>query len=153
MRPLVITVFISVLALYGCAEQMVQEDAKSSCAKQGKRAFILSAHEKGVPLLIDAASAQYYCVAPQDVVKVQAPFGAEVINHSDFNGVGILGVSPGMSAEKAGIKAGDIVYEFGDHSVSRSGELQAAIDATAAGMPVPVKLRRNDKEIAVTVRF
>lgn len=153
MRFLAVSVFLSVLAVAGCAEQIVQDDAKSAYAKQGKRAFILSAHEKGIPLLIDSATAQYFCVPPQNVVKLQSPFGAEVVDHSEFNGVGILAVLPGMSAEKAGIKAGDIVYEVGAHPVLGSAELKAAIDASANGTSIPVKLRRNDKDITVTLQL
>ncbi len=98
--------------LCGCAAQMVAHDAQDSCAKQGKKAFIFDAKQSGIPLVIESASAMVLCVGPDDATHLPESFGAEAVSAANFTGAGILSVAPGSVADKAGIKANDIVIEF-----------------------------------------
>ena len=131
------------LILAGCAAQMVASDAKESCAKQGKKAFIFDARQRGIPLLIDSASAMVLCVGPDDVTHLPPAFGADAVSASNLNGAGIVSVSPGAVAAKAGIKPNDIVYEFAGHPIASTADLRAEVNSVGPGDKVSIKLRRS----------
>ncbi len=63
-------------------------------------------------------------------------------------------VSPKGPAEKAGLKSGDVVIEFGGKKVTDSRHLKLQVARTAPGSTVPVKILRDGtpKTIEVTVR-
>ncbi len=65
-------------------------------------------------------------------------------------GVLVRSVIRGSAAEKAGIKAGDVITKVGDRKVASPGEITSALRA-ASGGNVPVTLMRNQKEMTVTV--
>jgi putative serine protease PepD len=70
-----------------------------------------------------------------------------------LNGVGILSVTPGLVADKAGLKSNDIVYDFGGYTVTRAAELRSAIDPMSGGGQAVVKFRRNGHDMQVTAHF
>jgi hypothetical protein len=138
----------------GCATQMVEKNANDSCAAQGKKAFIFDAKQSGIPLLVESASAMVICVGPEGVTHLPTIFGADAVSSSNFNGAGILSVTPGAIADKAGLKPNDIVYEFGDRPIDHARDLGVAIDSMASGDQALIKLRRNGtKGVTVTARF
>ncbi|MEQ1869449.1 MAG: Do family serine endopeptidase [Vicinamibacterales bacterium] len=55
-------------------------------------------------------------------------------------------VAPGGPAEKAGVKAGDVVFEYNGRPVSDTTALQKMVSATKPGTSVPLKVMRNLKE-------
>src|SRR5262249_18057434 len=65
-------------------------------------------------------------------------------------GVLVRSVIRGSAAEKAGIKAGDVITKVGDRKVASPGEITSALRASSSGN-VPVTLIRNQKEMTVTV--
>jgi hypothetical protein len=152
LRPLVLALLGFVLA--GCAAQMVEKDAKNSCAKQGKKAFIFDAHQSGIPLLIDSASAMVLCVGPEDITHLPPAFGADAVSSSNFTGAGILVVNPGAMAAKAGVKPNDIVYEFAGHPITSAADLRTEVNAVTLGEQVHIALRRNGtRDIKLTAQF
>jgi len=116
-------------------------------------AFIFEAKQSGVPLLIESASAMILCVGPDDVTPFPASFGADAISAAKFAGAGILTVSAGSVAEKAGGKAGDIVTEFAGSPIANARELSSYIELVSAGSQVIVKVRRSAKDVVTTARF
>lgn len=69
---------------------------------------------------------------------------------SDTTGVRLTGVSPGSPADKAGIRAGDVITEFGGKPV---GDLYAFTDALQAHQPgdtVQVVVRRDGQSLVFT---
>jgi len=76
-----------------------------------------------------------------------APFQVE-----DEQGVLILEVVPNSPAAKAGIRAGDVLLNLGDRTVSRSEEVQQIVEATPIGSDLSVELRRNGETISLTVQ-
>jgi hypothetical protein len=145
---------VALLLLFaaGCAMQMVEHDAKNSCAVQGKAAFIADAKQSGIPLFIESAHAQYLCVGPDDVTHLPT-FGADVIWASNLNGIGIVSVTPDSVAEKSGLRASDVLHEFAGAPVSRTGELQSAIEKVSPGDEVVIKVRRKGQDTTVTAHF
>jgi len=133
--------------------QMVEHSANDSCAKQGKKAFIVDAKQSGIPLLIDSASAMVLCVGPDEISHLPATFGADAVSASNLGGVGIFAVAPGSAAERAGLKPNEVVVEFAGSPVRRVTELGAAIERTAAGDRAVITLRRRSKDVTVTAQF
>jgi putative serine protease PepD len=58
-------------------------------------------------------------------------------------------VSPGGPADKAGIKAGDVIVEFDGHKVASADDLVVAIRAKSVGDEVSMKVRRGSETISV----
>lgn len=142
-----------VLMFDGCAMQMVEKDAYDSCAKQGKKASIVNAKQSGIPLLIESASAMVMCLSASYITHLPAAFGAAAVSASNLGGVGIFAVTPGTIADKTGLKASDIVAEFGGHPVTLASDLPVAIDRVAAGTPAAVKPHRSSKELTLTAQL
>jgi S1-C subfamily serine protease len=62
-------------------------------------------------------------------------------------------VSPGSPAEKAGIKAGDIITKIGDANVANVSELFSAIRDHKIGSSSPIELVRTTQHLTVNVTF
>lgn len=62
-------------------------------------------------------------------------------------------VLPDSPAEKAGVKAGDIILEFDGKEVNSSNELQSLVVLHRAGDKVELKLWRDGKEIVKTAEL
>ena len=60
-------------------------------------------------------------------------------------------VLPGSPAEKAGIKAGDIVTRFDGHTIGASADLPPLVGASRVGARVPVEVLREGKAVRVEV--
>lgn len=65
-------------------------------------------------------------------------------------GVLVRSVVRGSVAEKAGIKAGDVITKVGDRRVTSPGEISSALRSRSV-KTVPLTLTRNRKEMTVTV--
>jgi hypothetical protein len=142
------------LLVSGCATQMVEKNANDTFKAQGKKAFIFDSKQSGIPLFIESASAMVLCVGPDEVTHLSTTFGADAVSASNFDGAGILSVTPGLIADKAGIKANDIVYEFAGRPIERARNLAVAVDSMSPGTEAINKLRRNGtKDVTVTALF
>jgi len=69
------------------------------------------------------------------------------------NGEGVLvrSVQSGGAAEKAGIKAGDVIIKLGTQRVSNLRDLRSALRENTDKASVPVTVIRNKKEMTLTV--
>jgi S1-C subfamily serine protease len=67
------------------------------------------------------------------------------------NGVLVKAVVKDSAAEKAGIKAGDVVVKLGDSPVSTPEEVTRALRALGSVKTFTVTVVRNRKEIPLTV--
>jgi S1-C subfamily serine protease len=92
-------------------------------------------------------------VEPQDLTPEIAealkikPVGAA----SDAAGVVITGVMQGGPADRAGIKAGDILVSVSDKSVSNTVQAIAAIAGQKPNVPITMQLVRNGKIMNLNV--
>jgi hypothetical protein len=72
-----------------------------------------------------------------------------------FEGTGMRvdGVTDGRPAQKAGILQGDIVLQVGNFPVNSLMDYMKALGNFKKGDTVPVKIKRGDQEMTVTVTF
>jgi serine protease Do len=78
---------------------------------------------------------------------------AKEFNLKDNTGALVADVTPGSPADKAGIKAGDIVVEFNNKPVRDSRQLKLQVGQTAPNAKVPVKLMRDGSTKVVDVKL
>jgi len=72
-------------------------------------------------------------------------------NTTDIKGVYIMSVTPGYPAEKAGIKAGDIITAFDGTAVETPLELFSRIITCSVGDEVTVSVNRDGQSMELTV--
>lgn len=65
----------------------------------------------------------------------------------------IVVVNPGSVSDKAGIKVGDVIYQFDGKPIEKIIDLQKAVSETYVGRKVLVKLLRGEKELSIDVQF
>jgi serine protease Do len=81
------------------------------------------------------------------------PTLAREFNIKENTGALVADVTAGSPADKAGIKAGDIVVEFNNKPVRDSRHLKLQVGQTAPSAKVPVKLMRDGSTKVVEVRL
>lgn len=69
----------------------------------------------------------------------------------EIQGVKLAGVREGGPADKAGIKGGDIVVEFGGQKIANIYDYTYALDAVKIGEPLKVVVEREGKRVELTV--
>ena len=70
---------------------------------------------------------------------------------TEGTGVKISGVRAGGPADKAGLKGGDIIVEFGGQQIANIYDYTYALDAVKIGAPVEVVVLRDGKRMQLTV--
>ncbi|HYF00548.1 MAG TPA: trypsin-like peptidase domain-containing protein, partial [Planctomycetota bacterium] len=84
----------------------------------------------------------------RSVAESRRPLLGIVFNQkSSKKGVELESVQPGGAAEKAGIKAGDVIVEFDGTAISYFDELRASIMRRAPGDRVKVKVLRGEETL------
>jgi S1-C subfamily serine protease len=66
-------------------------------------------------------------------------------------GVKLLGVRPGSPAEKAGLKAGDIIVEVAGKTVRNIYDYTAILSELQPDKPVPFVILRGNERLTITV--
>jgi putative serine protease PepD len=79
----------------------------------------------------------------------RAQLGVGVGDEPNVSGARIRSVEPGSPAEKAGIKAGDLVLRFGGQRILSGEGLQAAVRSRTPGETVEVEL--SDRKLSATL--
>ena len=74
------------------------------------------------------------------------PDVAEQLGYKGNQGVIVQSVEPGLSAEKAGVKQGDIILEFEGKKVDDSNQLRNMVSQIAPGTAVKFKVWRDGAE-------
>ena len=66
-------------------------------------------------------------------------------------GYGISGVAKGSPSEKAGLKGGDVIIKLGESKVGNLDDFDSALRKFKGGDKVPVVVKRDGKEVTLTV--
>jgi Tol biopolymer transport system component len=70
---------------------------------------------------------------------------------TEVAGVKLAGVRSASPAERAGLKGGDIIVEFGSQKVSNIYDYTYALDAAKIGQPVEIVVLRDGQRVKITV--
>ncbi len=70
---------------------------------------------------------------------------------TEVPGVKLSGVRGGGPAERAGLKGGDIIVEFGGKKIANIYDYTYAMDAVKIGQPLPVVVLREGQRVTLTV--
>jgi hypothetical protein len=70
---------------------------------------------------------------------------------TEVQGVKLSGVRAGGPADKAGLKGGDVIVEFGSTKIANIYDYTYAMDAVKIGQPVNVVVVRNGERVNLTV--
>jgi Tol biopolymer transport system component len=70
---------------------------------------------------------------------------------TEVQGVKLSGTRGGSPADKAGLKAGDIIVEFAGQKIANIYDYTYALDAAKIGQPVKVIVKRGNDRVEVTV--
>ncbi len=76
---------------------------------------------------------------------------AKSFGRSDTNGALVSQVVPGGPAQKAGVKAGDIVLDFDGRPVTGAGQLKNFVGQTKPGSMAKLTIWRNKKTLEISV--
>jgi serine protease Do len=68
-------------------------------------------------------------------------------------GVLVRSVVKGSAAEKAGMKAGDVITKMDGKSVARPGDIVSTLHDISSDRSIPITIVRNGKEMTVTARI
>ncbi len=66
------------------------------------------------------------------------------------NAIGIMEVVAGSPADRAGLRAGDLIVEVGGRPVGKSGDLQDQMVGAAVGHPVEIEVLRQERLLRFT---
>jgi serine protease Do len=78
---------------------------------------------------------------------------AEQFGYKGAGGVLVQEVTPGLAAEKAGLKHGDIITEFEGHRINDSNEFRNLVANVPPGSSVKLKIWREGSEREVTAKL
>src|SRR5262249_8081191 len=70
---------------------------------------------------------------------------------TEVAGVKLSGVRGGGPADKAGLKGGDVIVEFGERKIANIYDYTYAMDAVKIGQPVTVVVLRAGERVKLTV--
>jgi Tol biopolymer transport system component len=70
---------------------------------------------------------------------------------TEVAGVKLSGVRAGGPADKAGLKGGDVIIEFGGKKIANIYDYTYAMDAVKIGQPVPVIILRDGQRVSLNV--
>jgi S1-C subfamily serine protease len=69
---------------------------------------------------------------------------------SEVEGVALQGVRPGSPADKAGIKAGDVLVEFDGKKIRNVQEYTAVLSGARPNVPIQLVVLRKGQRVALT---
>ena len=87
------------------------------------------------------------------IVTGVTPEYAKEFGYTGVAGAFVQDVEKGQPADKAGVKAGDIITEVNSKRISDSSELRNLVSQTAPGTPVKVKIWREGGERELTINL
>lgn len=68
------------------------------------------------------------------------------------SGVVVFGVARNSPAAQAGMRSGDVITQMNGQAIKTADEVQAAVDKTNVGEPLPIQVDRDGKKITLSVR-
>jgi S1-C subfamily serine protease len=70
---------------------------------------------------------------------------------TEVAGVKLSGVRGGSPAEKAGLKGGDVIVQFGGQKIANIYDYTYALDAAKIGQPVDIIVQRGGERLTISI--
>jgi len=86
-------------------------------------------------------------------IQPVTPELAKSLKLSDSTGALVSSVTDDSPAEKAGLKAGDVIVEFNGERVAKADRLPSAVAITPVGREVPISIVRDGKPLKLTAKI
>jgi serine protease Do len=86
-------------------------------------------------------------------IQPVTPELAKSLKLSDSTGALVSSVTDDSPAEKAGLKAGDVIVEFNGERVAKADRLPSAVAVTPVGREVPISIVRDGKPLKLTAKI
>ena len=102
--------------------------------------------------IVDSIIEKGYVTKPYIGVMV-SDVGEESTKYGLPEGAAVVSVTEGGPAEKAGIKANDIITEVNGKAISGKSDLSAVISEHAAGDKLTLSIYRQGETLSVTVEI
>ena len=84
--------------------------------------------------------------------EIKEQLSSRGLNIEADRGVLIVGVAPNSPADRAGLKAGDLIEEINGQSVTEPSDVQQAVEEIQVGKSLPLTLQRNRQTVDLSVR-
>lgn len=78
---------------------------------------------------------------------------AEKLGLPDLRGVAVAGVAPGGAADRAGLKAGDVILRFNKNPIDDGNALRNMVASTSPESEVTLTIRRGGRDQDIRVRL
>ncbi|HAC64609.1 MAG TPA: serine protease [Cyanothece sp. UBA12306] len=92
---------------------------------------------------------QMVAITPEIKQKLAESKGLNITNDQ---GVLIVKVMPNSPADRAGLKAGDVIQSIDNQTLKNPGEVQQAVEKTSVGKMLPLQVERNEKLLDLNIK-
>lgn len=149
MIPKKLLLFSASLILFACVGAHAQEAATAAPAQRAEAATPVAQAESPLLAALATGGDNYLGIAATEVTREN--MGR--YNLREPRGVVILRVAAGSPAERAGLKAGDVILRFDGEQVTTHSKLQRLINEAAPEQNIRLTISRNgtEQEISVTL--
>ena len=134
--------------------EKINADSAADMVNIVARATVDLADESPKPTFVEVVESNPHAGMPSSGGGGYGPYFGSIPDFGQTeNGVKFSDVKPGSPAAKAGLKAGDVLVQFGDKSIKNLYDFTDALRRSKIGDVVPVTVLRDGKELKVDVKL
>ncbi|HTZ31466.1 MAG TPA: M28 family peptidase [Methylomirabilota bacterium] len=134
--------------------EKINPDSAADLVNIVARATVDLADESPKPSFVEVVESNPHAGMPSSGGGGYGPYFGSIPDFGQTeNGVRFSDVKPGSPAAKAGLKAGDVLVQFGDKPIKNLYDFTDALRRSKIGDVVPVTVLRDGKELKVDVKL
>ena len=134
--------------------EKINPDSAADLVNIVARAAVDLADESPKPTFVEVVESNPHAGMPGGGGGGYGPYFGSIPDFGQTeNGVRFSDVKPGSPAAKAGLKAGDVLVQFGDKSIKNLYDFTDALRRSKVGDVVPVTVLRDGKELKADVKL
>lgn len=134
--------------------EKINADSAADLVNIVARATVDLANESPKPAFVEVVESNPHAGMPSSGGGGYGPYFGSIPDFGQTeNGVKFSDVKPGSPAAKAGLKAGDVLIQFGDKPIKNLYDFTDALRRSKIGDVVPVTVLRDGKELKVDVKL
>jgi len=134
--------------------EKINPDSAADLVNIVARAAVDLADDSARPTFVEVLESNPHAGMPSSGGGGYGPYFGSIPDFGQTeNGVRFSDVKPGSPAAKAGLKAGDVLIQFGDKTIKNLYDFTDALRRSKIGDVVPVTVLRDGKELKVDVKL